>query len=615
MLTPRRKSDNGNGFSDPNERHKSRNFADLRRLAAYLAPYKLQVAGALVALVVAAGTVLGLGAGLRALVDQGLSKGDAGLLDHALIALVAIVVLLAFASYGRFFLVSWLGERVVADLRRDVFSRVLVQPPAFFETVRTGEVLSRLTTDTSVLQTVVGSSLSMALRNLLLLIGGTVMLAVTSPKLTGIVFLLVPVVMVPIIVFGRRVRRMSRLSQDRIADVGHRIDETLNGMATVQAFAQEQAESRRFGVTVEDAFDIAVMRIRARAMLTATVILLVFGGISGVLWMGGHDVLSGRISGGELAAFVFYAVVVAGSVGAISEVYGDLQRAAGAAERLVELLNSEPAIAAPADPVDLPGATPGAVVMEGVRFAYPAHPETNILDGFDLHVAPGETVALVGPSGAGKSTVFRLLLRLYDPGLGSVLVDGVDVRRVRVDALRGRLALVPQEPVMFGTSVADNIRYGRPEASDEDVRDAARAAFALDFIEKLPEGFATFVGERGIRLSTGQRQRIAIARAILRDSPILLLDEATSALDAESEQMVQLALDKLMIGRTTLVIAHRLATVLKADRIVVVDGGRIVASGTHQELVAEGGLYARLAELQFDLGREAAAAAAVDPSA
>jgi len=615
VLTPRRKSDNGNGFSDPNERHKSRNFADLRRLAAYLAPYKLQVAGALVALVVAAGTVLGLGAGLRALVDQGLSKGDAGLLDHALIALVAIVVLLAFASYGRFFLVSWLGERVVADLRRDVFSRVLVQPPAFFETVRTGEVLSRLTTDTSVLQTVVGSSLSMALRNLLLLIGGTVMLAVTSPKLTGIVFLLVPVVMVPIIVFGRRVRRMSRLSQDRIADVGHRIDETLNGMATVQAFAQEQAESRRFGVTVEDAFDIAVMRIRARAMLTATVILLVFGGISGVLWMGGHDVLSGRISGGELAAFVFYAVVVAGSVGAISEVYGDLQRAAGAAERLVELLNSEPAIAAPADPVDLPGATPGAVVMEGVRFAYPAHPETNILDGFDLHVAPGETVALVGPSGAGKSTVFRLLLRLYDPGLGSVLVDGVDVRRVRVDALRGRLALVPQEPVMFGTSVADNIRYGRPEASDEDVRDAARAAFALDFIEKLPEGFATFVGERGIRLSTGQRQRIAIARAILRDSPILLLDEATSALDAESEQMVQLALDKLMIGRTTLVIAHRLATVLKADRIVVVDGGRIVASGTHQELVAEGGLYARLAELQFDLGREAAAAAAVDPSA
>ena len=570
MLTPRRKSDTGNGLSQADERQKSRNFADLRRLAPYLAPYKLQVAGALVALIVAAGTVLGLGAGLRALVDQGLSQGDAGLLDHALIALVAIVVVLAFASYGRFFLVSWLGERVVADLRRDVFSRVLVQPPAFFETVRTGEVLSRLTTDTSVLQTVVGSSLSVALRNLLLLMGGTVMLAVTSPKLTAIVFLLVPVVLVPIIVFGRRVRRLSRLSQDRIADVGHRIDETLNGMATVQAF----------------------------------------GGISGVLWMGGHDVLSGRISGGDLAAFVFYAVIVAGSVGAISEVYGDLQRAAGAAERLVELLNAQPAIAAPAEPVDLPGPLPGAVTMEGVRFAYPAHPETAILDGFDLTAAPGETVALVGPSGAGKSTVFRLLLRFYDPEQGRVLIDGVDVRQARVDTLRGRLALVPQEPVMFGTSVADNIRYGRPEASDAEVRAAAEAAFALDFIERLPEGFATFVGERGIRLSTGQRQRIAIARAILRDAPILLLDEATSALDAESEQMVQLALDKLMVGRTTLVIAHRLATVLKADRIVVVDGGRIVASGTHQELVTQGGLYARLADLQFDQGREAAAASA-----
>ena len=610
MLTPRRKSDTGNGLSQADERQKSRNFADLRRLAPYLAPYKLQVAGALVALIVAAGTVLGLGAGLRALVDQGLSQGDAGLLDHALIALVAIVVVLAFASYGRFFLVSWLGERVVADLRRDVFSRVLVQPPAFFETVRTGEVLSRLTTDTSVLQTVVGSSLSVALRNLLLLMGGTVMLAVTSPKLTAIVFLLVPVVLVPIIVFGRRVRRLSRLSQDRIADVGHRIDETLNGMATVQAFAQEAAETRRFGGAVEEAFDVAVLRIRARAMLTATVILLVFGGISGVLWMGGHDVLSGRISGGDLAAFVFYAVIVAGSVGAISEVYGDLQRAAGAAERLVELLNAQPAIAAPAEPVDLPGPLPGAVTMEGVRFAYPAHPETAILDGFDLTAAPGETVALVGPSGAGKSTVFRLLLRFYDPEQGRVLIDGVDVRQARVDTLRGRLALVPQEPVMFGTSVADNIRYGRPEASDAEVRAAAEAAFALDFIERLPEGFATFVGERGIRLSTGQRQRIAIARDILRDAPILLLDEATSALDAESEQMVQLALDKLMVGRTTLVIAHRLATVLKADRIVVVDGGRIVASGTHQELVTQGGLYARLADLQFDQGREAAAASA-----
>ena len=477
---------------------------------------------------------------------------------------------------------------------------MIALPPAFFEVTRTGEVLSRLTTDTSVLQTVVGSSLSMALRNVLLLVGGTAMLAVTSFELTAAVALLVPVVLVPILVFGRRVRILSRLSQDRIADVGHRIDETLNAVPTVQAFAREGFESDRFAGTVEEAFAAAARRVRARAFLTATVILLVFGGVGAVLWMGGRDVLSGALSGGDLAAFVFYAVVVAGSAGALSEVYGDLQRAAGAAERLSELLAAEPAIASPASPEDLPEPSPGSVAFRDVAFRYPARPDEAAVDGVTFEAAGGETVALVGPSGAGKSTLFGLLLRFHDPDGGSVAVDGVDARRARLDRLRDRLALVPQEPAIFGASIAENIRYGRPGANDADVRRAADAAFATEFVERLPDRFATFVGERGVRLSAGQRQRLAIARAVLKDAPILLLDEATSALDAESERMVQQALERLMEGRTTLVIAHRLATVLKSDRILVMDRGRIVEQGRHDELVAARGLYARLAELQFD---------------
>ncbi len=582
------------------ERAKSRDFGQLRRLARYLKPYRLQVAGALVALVVAAVTVLGLGVGLRQLVDEGFSGQDTNLLDHALIAMLGIVVLLAAASYARFFLVSWIGERTVADLRRDVYDRVIALSPTFFEMTRTGEVLSRLTTDTTLLQQVIGTSLSMALRNMLLFIGGTVMLAVTSPKLTGIVFLMVPLVLVPIIVFGRKVRRLSRDSQDRIADVGARVDETLNAIPTVQAFAREPYERHRFAGAVEDAFGTAVRRVRARAMLTATVILFVFGGIGIVLWMGGHDVLAGRISAGELSAFVFYAVVVAGSVGAISEVYGDLQRAAGAAERLVELLEVGSDIEAPDQPLTLPVPPVGSVAMSDVRFYYPSRPDQPALDDITFDVAPGETVALVGPSGAGKTTVFQLLLRFYDPMAGVVAVDGLDVRNLRPSDVREHMALVPQDPVVFGASVRDNILYGRPDANEDELIEAARAAHALDFINDLPDGMESFLGERGVRLSGGQRQRIAIARAILKDAPILLLDEATSALDAESERAVQQALDGLMAGRTTIVIAHRLATVLRADRILVMDRGRIVERGRHHDLVAAKGLYAQLAELQFD---------------
>ena len=600
MPGPRRSAPESGAGESAGGRRRGRDLGRLRRLAPYLAPYKKQIAGAFAALTVAAATVLGLGAGLRALVDRGFARGDESLLDGALVALIAIVVLLAGASFARFYLVSWVGERVVADLRRDVYARVVALPPAFFEVTRTGEVLSRLTTDTTVLQTVVGASLTMALRNVLLAVGGTAMLAVTSFELTVAVALVAPVVLVPILAFGRRVRTLSRLSQDRIADVGHRIDETLNAIPTVQAFARERFESDRFAGTVEEAFDVAARRVRARAFLTAVVILLVFGGVGAVLWMGGRDVLAGEISGGDLAAFVFYAVVVAASVGALSEVYGELQRAAGAAERLSELLAAEPEIASPATPEALPEPSPGVVSFRDVAFRYPARPGEAAVDGVSFEAAGGETVALVGPSGAGKSTLFRLLLRFHDADSGAIVVDGVDVRRARLDRLRERLALVPQEPAIFGASIAENVRYGRPGASDDDVRAAADAAFATEFVERLPEGFATFVGERGVRLSAGQRQRIAIARAVLKDAPILLLDEATSALDAESERMVQRALERLMEGRTTLVIAHRLATVLKCDRILAMNRGRIVEQGRHDELVAAGGLYARLAALQFD---------------
>ena len=587
----------------------SKDLSQLRHILRFVLPYRWQMLGALVSLTVAAGTVLAMGAGLRRLVDGGFAEGNPALLDQSLFALLGVIIVLACATYGRFFLVTWLGERVVADIRKAVFGHVIDLDPGYFETTRTGEVLTRITTDTTLLQTVIGSSVSLALRNTLLLIGGLVMLAITSPKLTGLVVLAVPFVIAPIVLIGRKVRKLSRESQDRVADVGAGVEESLNAVRTIQAFVQENAERARFGSRVEDAFGTALKRVRARAMLTMIVIVMVFGSVGLVLWIGGHDVLAGRISGGELSAFVFYAVVVAGAAGAVSEVIGDLQRAAGASERLMELLNTKPAIAAPDNPVALPLQNGGsAIAFEGVTFRYPSRPDRAALSDLDLKIAPGETIALVGPSGAGKTTVFQLLLRFYDPQSGRILFDGVDMTQADPQAVRARLGLVAQDPVIFGADAWTNIRYGRPEATDAEVLAAAEAAAAREFLEQLPNGFNSFLGEKGVRLSGGQRQRVAIARAILRDPALLLLDEATSALDAESEQLVQQALERLMVGRTTIVIAHRLATVLKADRIVVMEDGRVVAQGKHAQLMAEGGLYARLARLQFDLsGVEAAA--------
>ncbi len=592
------------------DRPRSRNYAYLKRTYGFMRPYTRQLIYFFIALVITSSATLSMGLGLKFLIDKGLSARDPALLNEGLAVIIAIVVVIAVGTFVRFYYISWIGERVVADIRKAVFSQILKLNPGFFETTKTGEILSRLTTDTSLLQTVVGSSLSIAIRNIFSLVGGVVMLLITNVKLAALVAIVVPAVIVPIVLYGRRVRKLSRESQDRVADVGSYAEENLNAIRTVQSYVHEDIDREFFNRNVERALTTAMRRIFARASMGAIVILMVFGAIAVVLWAGGRGVIAGDISPGDLSAFIFYAVTVAAAVGSVSEVLGDLQRAAGATERLVELLETEPEITAPANPKPMPVPARGAVAFDHVTFHYPSRPDTAALRGLDLIVEPGEHVALVGPSGAGKSTVFQLLLRFYDPQAGSIRIDGMDLREVDPRDARSRIALVAQDPVIFAADAMENIRYGRPTATDAEVIAAADAAAALEFITKLPEGMKSFLGERGVRLSGGQKQRIAIARAILRDPAVLLLDEATSALDAENERLVQTALEHLMIGRTTMVIAHRLATVVNADRIAVIDDGLLVATGRHDQLLLSNPLYARVAALQFtaDAGRPAVAA-------
>jgi len=568
------------------------------RLAGFLAPYRWRVAAAFAALLVAAGSVLVLGQGLRYVVDRGFGAGETLLLDRALAALVALAAVLSLATYFRFRLMMSTGERVVTDLRRAVFDHLLGLSPGFFESTRTGEVISRLTSDTTLLQQVIGYGLSMFVRNALMMLGAAVMLIVTSWKLAALVLLGVPATLVPILLLGRRVRRLSRASQDRVADVSAHVDEAVHEVRTVQAYVHEEQDRAAFGRHAEAAYAAAARRIGQKAFLIAAVMLIAFCAVGAILWVGGHDVLAGRMTAGELSAFVFYAVVVATGAGTVSEVWGEIQGAAGASERLFELLDARPEIVSPPAPQQAPAA-PRLYEFDAVTFAYPARPGAPALERFSLGLAAGERVALVGPSGAGKSTVLALLLRFYDPQSGAVRIDGVDLRQMAPRALRGLMAVVPQEPVIFAASVFDNLRYGRPAATRAEAERACEQAYAAEFVARLPQGLDTPLGERGVTLSGGQRQRLSIARALLADRPLLLLDEATSSLDAESERMVQQALEALARGRTTLVIAHRLATVQHADRIVVLERGAIAAQGTHAELMRQGGLYASLAQLQF----------------
>jgi ATP-binding cassette, subfamily B, bacterial len=560
---------------------------------------------ALCALIVAASCVLALGQGLRHVIDAGFGSKDPHLLNFALIAIIGVAVVLAAATWTRFYLMMSVGERVIADLRQAVFAHVVNLSPAFYDSARTGEISSRLTNDTEQIRQVIGFGLSMFLRNGLMMIGALVMLFLTSVKLAALIVLGVPATVIPILLMGRRVKRLSRVNQDRVADVSAHIDESLHEIRTVQAYGHEARTRAAFDAATEAAYEVGVNRIRLKAWLIASVMLIGFCGIGVILWVGGHDVFAGRLTAGQLSAFVFYAGVVASGAGTVSEVWGEIQRAAGATEHLMGLLDTRTALAAVPPIITLPARVSGAVRLDNVSFSYPTRPETTALGPLSLDIRPGERVALVGPSGAGKSTVFGLILRFYDPNAGRVLIDGADLRHCDPLDLRRAIALVPQDPVIFATSVTENVRFGRPEATPDEVRAACVAAHALEFIEALPQGFETNLGERGVKLSGGQRQRISIARALLANRPILLLDEATSSLDAQSEREVALALDHLTSERTTLVIAHRLATVRNADRIVVLEHGRIHAIGTHQALLRENGLYAHLARLQFMEGEAA----------
>jgi ATP-binding cassette subfamily B protein len=574
-------------------------------LLPFLAPYRGRMLIAFFALLIAAAAMLALPQALKNVIDKGFTAANAAAIDrYFLLLLAAAAVFAAFASL-RMYLVNWIGERVVADLRSAVYARVIRMDPAFFEVTKTGEVLSRLTTDTTLIQSLSGIGLSILLRSTVSFLGSLVLLLLTSLKLALIIFALIPTVLAPMLLFGRRVRRLSRDSQDRVADTSGLAGETLNAIQTVQAFTLEELHGRRYDDMVEKSFDTAVRRTRVRAWLIAAAIMTTFFSVTLVLWLGARAVLDGTMTGGDLAKFLSYAIFMGTSVAALAEMWGELQRASGAMERTIELLGSRPSLKVPANPVAL-YASHGQISFEHLSFSYPSRPNVRALSDFHLQIESGETVAFVGPSGAGKSTAFSLLLRFYDPAAGRILIDGVDIALADPQAVRARIGLVPQETMIFGASARENIRYGRPGASDADIEAAARSAAADDFIRRLPEGYDTFLGERGARLSGGQKQRIAIARAMLKNPPILLLDEATSSLDSESERLIQDALETLMRGRTTLVIAHRLATAVNSDRIVVIDGGRIVGSGRHEQLLRENALYARFAELQFGERSDAA---------
>ena len=589
------------GDLDGMDREKSKRVGALGALMPFIAPYRLIAFFAGIALILTAGISLALPIAVRRVVDN-FNAEDVAIVDRYFAAAIGIAALLAAGTALRYALVTRLGERVVADIRMAVFDRTIGMSPAFFEKIMTGEVLSRITTDTTLILSVIGSSISVALRNVLIFLGGLTLMLFTSAKLTGLVLLLVPAVVLPIVTMGRKLRKLSKENQDWIAESSGKASEALLSVQAVQAFTQERLSRAEFARVTEVSYDSARRRITTRALMTMIVIFTVFAGVVGVLWIGAHDVRSGDMSSGALIQFVIYSVMVAGSVAALSEIWGELQRAAGATERLVELLEVRDSVSDPDQPKALPKPVRGEIAFENVSFRYPSRPDVSTLEGINLTVKAGETVALVGPSGAGKSTFIQLLLRFYDVNGGKISLDGVALDETNRESLRKELALVPQDPVIFAASAMENIRFGRPEATDDEVQAAAKAAAAHEFIVKLPEGYNTFVGERGVMLSGGQKQRIAIARAILRDAPVLLLDEATSALDAESERAVQNAVDVLAEGRTTIIVAHRLATVKKADRIIVMDQGQIVAQGSHDELVSQDGLYARLARLQFTDG-------------